>query len=177
DTLLENDGTHAEKFMAKFDFSGEFQWLYTFNEWGVGSIEDFVQVGNKIKIGGFMADDWRIGDDTLREPPGMNGSYFAQFTDSSVILPTVVAPPFVEAVFPNPTEDRLHLQLLLPQSGALSARIFDAAGRLVKSFRWAELEAGAQALQITDLALPNGLYFLQLQAADLQKTVRVLVQH
>ncbi|HHG86332.1 MAG TPA: T9SS type A sorting domain-containing protein, partial [Bacteroidetes bacterium] len=78
---------------------------------------------------------------------------------------------------PVPLQDRLYIRLDLPVTGALSARIFDETGRLVHTVSWPDLVRGQQQLALPDLALPNGVYFLQLQGNGWRKTIRLLEQH
>lgn len=74
-------------------------------------------------------------------------------------------------LFPNPATDRLHLGLSLPQAAPVAASVINALGQLVFQRPPELLDAGEHQREIDLTGLPEGFYWLHLQA-DRQQLVR-----
>ena len=60
--------------------------------------------------------------------------------------------------FTNPAEDRLHVQIQVPQSGDVSIYLYDLTGKRVLAHYLDNLEQGRHSGFITLPDLPQGLY-------------------
>jgi ELWxxDGT repeat protein len=79
-------------------------------------------------------------------------------------------------LMPNPAENSTVLQVRLPLAAPTLIRMFDANGRLARSFQQ-HLEAGDNARIIPLQGLPGGWYFLSIDAgAAGSQTIRLLIQ-
>jgi hypothetical protein len=133
-------------------------------------------------------DEWRIFDHTYNgghltetlyrfwdfqtQQISTNQQYKYVFFDHAVeVAPPAEGRPLI--AFPQPARDRLYVRCDL--RGALRLRLHDLQGRLL-------LDEGSDAVRLVesgiDISLvPNGLYLLQVEAAQSVHTVRIHVQH
>ena len=87
----------------------------------------------------------------------------------------------LRAIGPNPFQSRVTLAYDLPKSGAVSLRIYDIAGRLVRSLVGEVQNAGPHVVEWNGhddngAAIQSGLYFCRLDAggvSDVRRLVRV----
>lgn len=104
----------------------------------------------------------------------------APVTMASLVVPlgpiTTDAPPagtapgvlYVGAPHPNPTRGKLGLELALPERAKVSARVFDAAGRQVRTLRDGTLDAARHRIvwdgrDDSGRVTATGVYFVEVQ--------------
>jgi hypothetical protein len=81
----------------------------------------------------------------------------------------------VAAVYPNPFNPSVTLQLSLQEQTRLSVAVFDAQGRQVATLAEQQLfDRGAQQLVWQARGIPAGIYFMTLQSADYTVTRKVV---
>jgi hypothetical protein len=84
---------------------------------------------------------------------------------------------------PNPTADATMLRLILPASRAVTARVFSADGRVVRTLaEGRELPAGPVALRwdgrdLANKRVSSGIYWLRIDAGGESGSRRVLIVH
>lgn len=83
------------------------------------------------------------------------------------------------AAGPNPFSRGVALRLVLPAAAAVSVRVLDAAGRLVRELLREDLTAGGHVLRWDGRdgsgdPAPAGLYFVRASCGDESRTVRLL---
>jgi hypothetical protein len=85
--------------------------------------------------------------------------------------PSISTPinPMTVSVYPNPTTSSYHLFVKSNNISTVNARVFDAQGRLVKTFRFNSSETVAFGNE-----LKAGVYFVELREGKELKTVRVV---
>lgn len=78
--------------------------------------------------------------------------------------------------WPNPVQDKLHIDYNLPKNSYLSCIIYDAMGRKVKEVLPASTKqlAGNYTILIDTDELLTGLYYCQLTINDQQKTFKIM---
>ncbi len=64
-------------------------------------------------------------------------------------------------VYPKPTTNFLNISYFGKARGPLDIRLFDAAGKRLKSYHF-EVEAGINEMQLSIVDFPSGIYFLQI---------------
>lgn len=69
-------------------------------------------------------------------------------------------------VLPNPTRGQAILRLILPEPATISLKVYDAAGRKVRSAAYGLCPGGYSALNLPSTELPAGVYWLQLTAGE-----------
>jgi hypothetical protein len=91
----------------------------------------------------------------------------------------VEAPPPAQLVFerprPNPAASHATLRFGLPQSGPVRLTLFDAQGRLVRTFGNRSFRAGTHALRVDLSGLPSGSYWCRIQTGDSAATQALLI--
>jgi hypothetical protein len=88
----------------------------------------------------------------------------------------------IGAPYPSPTSGTAQVALTLARSGPLSAEVFDARGRLVRSLHAGVMEAGPHTLRwdgSAESGLPAsaGVYWIRVAAQGMQKSVKLVVIH
>lgn len=88
----------------------------------------------------------------------------------------------VGAPYPSPTRGGAQLLFTLARSGPLQADVFDARGRRVRSLYEGAMGAGPQVLRWdghgeNGATAPTGVYWIRVAAADVRKSVKVVVVH
>ncbi len=83
-------------------------------------------------------------------------------------------------VIPNPTSGNVAVIFSLPRNADIELKIYDAAGRLVKSLVKDRLNAGLHRISWDGLdeelkAVPSGIYFLRLRAGTAAETRKLLL--
>ncbi|MEM1271450.1 MAG: T9SS type A sorting domain-containing protein [Bacteroidota bacterium] len=78
-------------------------------------------------------------------------------------------------VFPNPATGAVRARLSLGRAGPVRWQLFDAAGRLVRSWR-GERPAGPSEQRIDLAGLPPGRYALQVQAGERRRAEWIVVR-
>lgn len=80
------------------------------------------------------------------------------------------------AVSPNPASQRAQLQFFLPTATEVQVLVYDLQGRLMQNLQAGYLAQGAQSYELNTGSLPAGLYLVQVQAAQLQSTLKLQVK-
>lgn len=101
-------------------------------------------------------------------PVGSGGWFFAQnwaiwayiTLDPTSVEENPLSPRVVSAS-PNPSTDKLTLNVNLPSPTEASYRIIDVSGREVFSKQLGNLSAGLQKVEINTVSLTNGYYFVE----------------
>jgi hypothetical protein len=88
----------------------------------------------------------------------------------------------VGAPYPSPTRTGAQVLFTLARSGPLEADVFDARGRRVRSLHEGTMNAGPQMLRWDGRGeggaqSPAGIYWIRVAAADIKKSVKVVVVH
>ncbi|HHG86310.1 MAG TPA: T9SS type A sorting domain-containing protein [Bacteroidetes bacterium] len=74
---------------------------------------------------------------------------------------------------PNPAQKELVLHISAQEASSLSVQARDQMGRLVQTFS-NKLSLGEHTLKLDIQNWPAGIYFLRIQAADMEKTIKVM---
>jgi len=77
--------------------------------------------------------------------------------------------------FPNPFNTKTMLRFELPHSADVKLSILDISGRLINTITNEKFAAGKRIVTLDGDALPTGIYFIRMEAADFQSTKRVLL--
>jgi hypothetical protein len=86
----------------------------------------------------------------------------------------------VGAPYPSPTRGRAQVSLTLARSGPVSADIFDARGRLVRTLHAGTMEAGPHVLRWDGASesgaqAATGVYWIRVASEEVRKTVKLVV--
>jgi chitodextrinase len=86
----------------------------------------------------------------------------------------------VGAPYPSPTRGSAQVSFTLGRSGTIQAAVYDARGRRIRALQAGSMEAGAHMLQWDGNAdggahAAAGVYWIQVAAADVRKTVKLVV--
>jgi hypothetical protein len=79
-------------------------------------------------------------------------------------------------VYPNPSGNFLSASFSLHQPSLVILRILDIAGRELKEISHQEYESGDHTLLFSNLALPPGIYFLEMTSGEAREAVRFIVE-
>lgn len=88
----------------------------------------------------------------------------------------------IGAPYPSPTAGAAQIALALARSGPLSADVFDARGRRVRSLHAGSMEAGPHTLRWDGSAesgerVAAGVYWIRVAAEGVRKSVKLVVVH
>jgi len=98
------------------------------------------------------------------------------FAGGTPVAPAdVLAEARVEAPFPNPARARSTLRYTLRRSGAVTAALYDALGRRIRTLASGRQAAGEHALSVPVEGLPAGAYFVRLRVPGGRAVVPVTV--
>ncbi len=81
----------------------------------------------------------------------------------------------VEPPFPNPAREQLRVSVILPAAEAVSLRLLNQDGRVVRAHRQETTVAGLNTFLLDVKGLPVGAYLLQVSYRDVQRQFRVAV--
>ena len=81
----------------------------------------------------------------------------------------------VEPPFPNPAREQLRVSVILPAAEAVSLRLVNQDGRVVRTHRQETTVAGLNTFLLDVKGLPVGAYVLQISYRDVQRQFRVAV--
>ncbi|MEM7572137.1 MAG: T9SS type A sorting domain-containing protein [Bacteroidota bacterium] len=105
------------------------------------------------------------------------GRSFAAISPALTSQNEISSAPIGLQLFPNPTQDEIGFEFVLPQVQALGFSLFDTAGRQV--FRQADQRFPEGytrgSLNITAQDLAPGLYYLQVQGGRYLETKRIII--
>ncbi len=79
-------------------------------------------------------------------------------------------------VFPNPTAGDATVDFKLSENQAVALRVFDLTGRIVMN-QQIEGAEGSNQIRLEMGAMPNGVYVVEIQADNVRKQKRLVVQH
>jgi len=82
------------------------------------------------------------------------------------VQPSIVAQPdqlYLEQNYPNPFNPQTEIRYTLDQSGPVSLKVFDVAGREVQNLVKEVQSAGSYNITFDGAGLPSGVYFYQLR--------------
>lgn len=98
--------------------------------------------------------------------------YFIILADESNGLATAENPL---GIYPNPTKDNLNVDFFLASSQDVTILVFDAIGRMVKEYQFANAPQGNNIFNLSVNGLASGSYFLHFVSDDFVKTEKVLI--
>ncbi len=81
----------------------------------------------------------------------------------------------VEPPFPNPAREQLRVSVILPAAEAVSLRLLNQEGRVVRTHQQEATAAGLNTFLLDVKGLPVGAYLLQIGYRDAQRQFRVAV--
>ncbi|MBN1423838.1 CotH kinase family protein [Candidatus Fermentibacteria bacterium] len=108
---------------------------------------------------------------TVTPTPGAANAPLDAGPPGDSVLPVSLS---LEAVWPNPARSLLSLCVGVPQTGQVSLRFYDLAGRVVSRPWDGELAAGRHTL-VVPVNLPSGLYVAAVQGSGGRSSRRVVV--
>ncbi len=79
--------------------------------------------------------------------------------------------------YPNPAIDFTRLEYTLKDRSEVQIDVVDIHGKTVKSFGLQKLNAGNHVLEISTSDMPNGVYFIRLNANTNQSNMKLIVNH
>jgi hypothetical protein len=121
----------------------------------------------------------------LRISGARSASWDGAFSPSLVTVATTpvaeaaIRAPAVYAARPNPFSGTTEIPFALPEKARASLRVYDAAGRLVRTLADGDRPAGVHRVSwdgrdARGRALPAGIYFVKLDAAGIERTSRII---
>ncbi|MCX6601402.1 MAG: T9SS type A sorting domain-containing protein [bacterium] len=124
-------------------------------------------------MGGVVADPYRQRIWTSRG----TGIYYLDFSDLSSDGPLIFKPSdfTLLSVYPNPFNSEARIRFDLDRTARVSLRVYDLAGRLVKTMLDDVQAAGRHELTFDGSNLASGTYFVHLRTDRLQRTQKVLM--
>ena len=75
---------------------------------------------------------------------------------------------------PNPAARNISISYTLPEGGPVSLKLYDMTGRLVTTIASGQQSAGTHNCRFESLALPRGVYVLELETA--RKNASILTE-
>lgn len=95
---------------------------------------------------------------------------------SPVDLTTAVPTVFdLGTVQPNPLQENGTLHFAVPSPSHVTIRLYDVAGRIVRTLLDGQAEPGFHEVHLSSLGLPSGVYFCRMQAEGFAKTRRLVL--
>jgi Secretion system C-terminal sorting domain len=101
---------------------------------------------------------------TTRLTSGLPGQFFFFLVAETTVNSVKENFPGDYQVFPNPTGDRLYLNLMMDESVSTTANIVNSMGQVVLSKPLGEVHAGNHQVPFDVSTLPKGMYYLQLNS-------------
>lgn len=93
-------------------------------------------------------------------------------------VPTVALPAaFTVTLFPNPSDQRMTLRLVLPEAAHSRVEVFDLAMRRIASLDDQDRAAGTHELSFETGRMPAGSYLVRITAGPHMAIQRLVVQH
>jgi hypothetical protein len=83
--------------------------------------------------------------------------------NTGVSVPEIGVPAAESSVFPNPAQERVSFKFKLEKSSAVTVRIINTEGKLIKTVYRGSLAAGENEISLQTGFLSKGIYFLQMQ--------------
>jgi hypothetical protein len=82
--------------------------------------------------------------------------------------------------YPNPFNPETEISFELQDAAPVQLKIFDAVGRIIKTFKQENAQAGVtsvkwQGIDDSGTPVPGGIYFCRMQAMDMQNTIKMLL--
>lgn len=78
--------------------------------------------------------------------------------------------------FPNPFKNQTWINFRLPESEQTSLKVFDLAGKEIRSIIDETLSAGKHSINVTKEGLSSGIYYYVLQSGNLVQTKKLVIQ-
>lgn len=83
----------------------------------------------------------------------------------------------LEPIAPNPIRQAAMVAYALPTAADVQVAVFDVLGRQVSTLVDRQKSSGRHQVRLNATSLPSGMYFVRLQADNVQKTRRITVVH
>ncbi len=119
-------------------------------------------------------EGWTLtGWDSTNQPPdGANDN--ASTAENGLTVSDNLPTEFAVAAYPNPFNERATITLSLPESGEVTAQIYDITGRRVATLMNGSAAAGVHRLEWDANGLASGVYYLRVQSGDRETAIRKL---
>lgn len=114
--------------------------------------------------------------DTLSLVLQRDATLIARF-EQAVANETEIFPAFSMQVFPNPAQDQVQIQFMLPKSGTVEVRVYDLLGRRVHQTTVVVQSAGYMSLHLPSAAWADGLYQVVAVYNGIPHPHRLVVRH
>ena len=127
-----------------------------------------------LKAGQYLTD-FNMVDDNTGFAVGGDGTILGRDINSGIA--PVLNQSGIINIFPNPMakgQHKFNLKALQPISGAL--RIYDMSGRLIWQNMEQKLETGNNSIVLPESDMKQGVYFICLQANDLNYTTKLILE-
>ncbi len=98
-------------------------------------------------------------------------------TELAVGLSEGPASVTLKPIAPNPIRQAATVAYALPTAAEVQVAVFDVLGRQVSTLVDRQKASGRHQVRLNATSLPSGMYFVRLQADDVQKTRRITVVH
>ncbi len=79
-------------------------------------------------------------------------------------------------IYPNPSDEYIHVTFDLPEASNVTLSIFDVGGAIIKKYDWGHLPGGAQHYTTSEVFGNHKVLLFQLQAGDRVSTQKVIVK-
>lgn len=118
--------------------------------------------------------------ETITLQPGEFRVLVNRNVNNIAVTPVPTVPPAAErlsfTVFPNPSRGVFTLECRLPQSSAVTVRLFSTTGQDMGELYNGFVQQGTRQLPLTKAGMPAGAYFLRIQTKTEIKTLPVHFQ-
>jgi 1,4-alpha-glucan branching enzyme len=112
--------------------------------------------------------------------PGEFHVYVSRNVNNVMATPVIDVPwneTTLEAkAYPNPVRSAFTVEVKLPKADNVTIDLYNVSGQFVKTVKKRFLVKGSHQLQMEDLNVSKGIYFLKLQTRQSTKTISVTVQ-
>jgi len=137
---------------------------------------------NGVEIVGAIGQNWSAAEAgnysvSMKNTEGCTGISEPLFSEACISSVQDVNGLVSARVYPNPTLDRVFLDIKLSNSSNVQLDLFAADGRLVEHLFQGELLSGRQTLNIAMSALPAGIYQYRLKTELGNTNGNLVIQH
>lgn len=117
--------------------------------------------------------------DTLGIPHSGNVLTLVGFAPDTMSTSTqnIFADDFELKVFPNPVTDDSIIRFSLDKKSAVQLSIVNQSGQLIKTLMQGEQMKGEHTISFSGISIPAGIYWLNLEGENLQKTIPIQIEN
>jgi hypothetical protein len=132
---------------------------------------------------------WSTGD-TLRSitvSPNSSTTYWVKDTFSCIadtfkilVTPVGIKDLFLGSgkyfkVFPNPGQDDFVIEFNTDKPSAVLIKVFSETGTMVRSFKYTKIVRGKNTLELNNLNLEEGIYFIQFSSGEITSSEKLII--